>query len=184
MDDDTPPRPPVIRLAAGFYAGMAALAFLWAGFHRRLPFWVGEPPDAESLVRWAAVGALFALAVVILSQLVMRFEFARYLADTFRTVLGELTWREAFILALLSGVAEELLFRGALQPDLGLGLTSLLFMFMHWPMNARLIPWTLSAGLMGLAFGWGFERSGHVLGPVVAHFLVNLINLRAMTKDS
>ena len=44
-------------------------------------------------------------------------------------------------------MAEELLFRGALQPDLGLGLTSLLFMFMHWPMNARLIPWTLSAGL-------------------------------------
>jgi membrane protease YdiL (CAAX protease family) len=183
VDDEHAPRPPVVRLAATFYAAMAAAAFVWAAFQGRLPFWVGAPPDLASVGRWAAVGVLFGLAVVILSHQLARFEFARHLAETFRAVLGPLSWRESFLLALFSGVAEELLFRGALQPTLGLGLTSVLFMFVHWPMNARLIPWTLSAGLMGLAFGWAFERSGHVVGPVVAHFVINLINLRGMTRE-
>ena len=182
MDDETPTRPPTVRLAATFYAAMTVVAFVWAGVAGRLPFWVGEAPSPGSVARWAAVGALFGLGVVILSHLLMRFDFARELAATFRDVLGELSWTEALLLALFSGVAEELLFRGAIQPSLGLGLTSLLFAFVHWPMNARLIPWTISAGLMGLAFGWAFERSGHVAGPVVAHFVINLINLRGLTR--
>lgn len=181
-DEAGPPRPPsMVRTAALFYAAMTVGAFVWAGLAGRLPFWVGEPPNLESLVRWGAAGVLFGLCVVIISHLVMRFGFAQRMAHTFAAVLGPLSWGQAFLLALLSGIAEELLFRGAMQPTLGLGLTCLVFMLVHWPMTPALIPWTISAGLLGLGLGWGFEASGHVLGPVMAHFTINFVNLKLLS---
>lgn len=183
MSEARPPEPPsMVRTALWFYGAMTAAAFVWAALAGRLPFWVGEPPSLESVQRWAAVGVLFGLCVVILSHQLMRFEFSQRMAKTFQAVLGPLTWGQAFLLALFSGIAEELLFRGAMQPTLGLGLTSLLFAFVHWPMSPDLVPWTISAGLMGLAMGWGFETSGHVVGPVLAHFTINFINLRSLSR--
>lgn len=41
------------------------------------------------------------------------------------------TFREWFLLALAAGVGEELLFRGALQPVMGLGATSIIFALVH-----------------------------------------------------
>lgn len=172
----------MVRTAFVFYGAMTVAAFIWAGFSGRLPLWVGAPPSLESLGRWALVGVLFGLSMVVLSQLLMQFRFAQRMALTFRHVLGPLTWSQAFLLALLSGIAEELLFRGAIQPSLGLWPTCLLFALVHWPMTPDLRPWTLSAGLMGLALGWGFETSGHVLGPVLAHFTINFINLRMLSQ--
>ena len=46
---------------------------------------------------------------------------------TLGELLGPITFRAALGLALLSGVAEELLFRGALWPHLGLFGTTFLF---------------------------------------------------------
>ena len=183
-DDPEPPREPsIVRAAFGFYSGMAALAFVWAAFAGRLPLWIGEPPDLASVQRWALVGVLFGLAIVILSHLLSRIPALAEMSEIFRGLLGPLTWGQALWLALLSGVAEELLFRGALQPTLGLPLTCLLFGMVHWPMTPKLIPWTISAGLLGLAFGYGFELSGHITGPVVAHFTINFINLKSLGAD-
>lgn len=169
-------------MALGFYGVMALAACALSWFVQgRLPFYVGDPPSASSVVRWAAAGALAGLSVVIISHLVRdAFSWARTLSDWFSEVLGEISWGQAFLLALTSGIGEELLFRGALQPVLGLIPASILFGLAHWPMKRSLIPWTLSAALLGLAFGWAFERSGHVTGPVVAHFVINLLNLRAL----
>ena len=179
-----PERPPsMVRAAVGFYAGMTALAFVWAGIAGRLPLWVGEPPSADSVGRWALVGVLFGLAMVIVSRLLSAIPALDEMSDIFRQILGPLTWPQAFLLAVLSGIAEELLFRGAIQPTLGLGPTCVLFAIVHWPMTPKLIPWTISAGLLGLAFGYGFELSGHVTGPVLAHFTVNFLNLKALGDD-
>jgi membrane protease YdiL (CAAX protease family) len=55
------------------------------------------------------------------------------LLDTINSLLlqnVDTAW-EWFLLALAAGVGEELLFRGALQPVLGLGLTSVLFALIH-----------------------------------------------------
>lgn len=182
-DDSSPAPPSMVRMAAIFYAGMTAVAFAWAGIAGRLPFWIEGPPDSQSILRWSAVGVLGGLWVVIASRLMMRLRFAQDMAAIMRQMLGPLTWRQAFLLALMSSIGEELLFRGAMQPTLGLGLTCLIFAAMHWPMSAQLIPWTISAGLMGYAFGWSFDRSGHVLGPVIAHFVINFINLHALSHD-
>ena len=171
-----------MRMALRFYGIMAVAACVLSWLVQgRLPFYIGEPPSIASVIRWAVVGALTGLSVVIISHLVRdAFSWAKTLFDWFSELLGRISWGQAFMLALTSGIGEELLFRGALQPILGLIPASILFGLAHWPMKRDLIPWTLSATLIGLAFGWAFERSGHVTGPIIAHFVINLLNLRAL----
>ena len=60
------------------------------------------------------------LAVVGLTRVATRhWQWARDLHSSFHDLLGPLTGREIFILALASSVGEELLFRGVLQSWIG-----------------------------------------------------------------
>jgi membrane protease YdiL (CAAX protease family) len=94
--------------------------------------------------------------------------------------LGPLSTRDCLVLALLSGIAEEALFRAALQPDVGLVAASLLFGLAHLAPRRELAPWTLFAVAAGLLFGALFDATGNLVAPCVAHFLVNAINLRRL----
>lgn len=58
---------------------------------------------------------------------------------------------EWFLLALATGIGEEILFRGALQPVLGLGFTSVLFALVH--IQYGFTPVTLFIVLVALVLG-------------------------------
>ena len=68
---------------------------------------------------------------------------ARTLETKLSQIFEGLTSSEVLILALLSSFAEELLFRGLLQPFIGLWLTSILFGIAHWTGDRRLVAWPL-----------------------------------------
>lgn len=175
-------KPPMRSLASVFYAGFAGIALLWGALAGRPVFWRETPPTLESVLTWGAAGVLFGLAIALLTYLTLdRVAWMRRLGGVLGEALGPLRWWDAVLLAALSGVAEEMLFRGAMQPTLGLVPTSVLFALVHWPATRALIPWTLSAGALGLAFGWAAEASGHLAGPIAAHFVVNVINLKRLS---
>ena len=74
------------------------------------------------------------------------------LEDVSATLLTEIdTVWEWFVLALAVGIGEELLFRGALQPVLGLGFTSILFALIH--IQYGYTPVTLFIVLVAIALG-------------------------------
>jgi membrane protease YdiL (CAAX protease family) len=98
----------------------------------------------------------------------------------FRSLLPEVSPSDALVLALASGIAEEVLFRGAIQPALGLWWTSLLFGLLHFPPDRRLAGWPIFAGVLGLAFGGVYELTGNLLGPIVAHLTINYVGLRRL----
>lgn len=77
----------------------------------------------------------------------------------------------AIVLALSSGIGEEVLFRGALQPRLGMVLTALLFTFLHAQYGFTWI--LLGLFLIGLIFGWLAKNHG-TMAAVVAHVVYNL----------
>jgi len=77
-------------------------------------------------------------------------------------------------------VAEELFFRGALQPVIGLLATSLIFGAVHTGPKRVFLWWSLWAFLVGLSFGVIFEATGVLWGPVLAHVLVNQRNMTFM----
>ena len=83
----------------------------------------------------------------------------------------------------LSAVAEEAFFRGALQPQLGLPATSLLFALAHFAPRRDLLPWTAFALAAGFALGALFEATGNLVAPTLAHAVVNAINLWLLSRD-
>ncbi|WP_428261990.1 lysostaphin resistance A-like protein [Haliangium sp.] len=135
------------------------------------------------LVLSPLIGVVIGLTVVWLTRLsVQRFVWARMLHYDFRELLGPLSSREIFILALASAVGEELLFRGALQPWLGIWPQAIVFALLHVGPGRRFLPWTAMAFGLGLGFGYLFQWSGDLGGPIVAHFTINYLNLQFIAR--
>jgi len=111
-----------------------------------------------------------------------RFQWARELHSSFKDLLGPLTGREIVILALASSIGEELLFRGALQPWLGVWVQAMVFALPHVGPGKRFLPWTASAFVLGVAFGWLAEWTGNLGAPIAAHFAINFLNLRYIVR--
>lgn len=80
----------------------------------------------------------------------------------------------AFALAALAAVSEEILFRGALQPVFGIGLTSVLFALFH--NQYALTPATLI--ILAVAVGLGILRQRQsTTAAIIAHFVYNFVQL-------
>lgn len=179
---ETPPQRLRLGWAVAFYAGLAGVAVLWRGAVDGVgPFAApGVPaPDAAGLAGGALVGLAAGAALVGVSRVWTRFSpAARALGRVLARAVGPLTDREVALLAVSSGIAEELFFRGALQPRVGLVLASVLFALAHLLPRREGLAWAVFALLAGGGFGALFEWSGHVVAPAVAHVVVNAANLR------
>ena len=169
------------RLLAGLiYGSMCALAIVlaWARGVSVVRMEAAVPVLDSSLASVFLGAALAAMTIVSTRVLVVRTAWARRLREDFRALLADAGTRDAAWLALTSGVGEELLFRGALLPWWGLGLSSLAFGALHVGPARRFLPWTLWATFMGALFGAIYFATGHLEGCVLAHVLVNFVNLR------
>ncbi len=77
---------------------------------------------------------------------------------------------EWFLLAASAGIGEETLFRGALQPVLGLGFTSVLFAIVH--VQYGFTPVTIAVLIIGLALGILRNRT-NTTTAILVHFGYN-----------
>ena len=75
------------------------------------------------------------------------------------------------VIALMAAVGEEPLFRGVLQPWIGLMPTAVLFGLLHATCMAHVIL----AGLLGLLLGWLYQWSGSLWPSIAAHVVIDLI---------
>lgn len=172
-----------MRLAVVAYVGLALAAVGWgvlAGrpdlYHHPGPWLELSFPRATLLS--AGLGLAVGAAVVAGTRaLVRRAGWAQRLHREFRELLGPLGGGAIALLALSSGVAEELFFRGAMQPSIGLVASSLVFGAVHVGPGRRFVPWTLWAALMGFVFGAMHALTGELIGPVLAHVVINYENL-------
>jgi len=121
--------------------------------------------------------------VILLSDQLTRHTGAgERLARALAAALGALPLSRCIGLALMSGIAEEALFRGVLQPRVGLVVASLLFGLAHFVPRRELLPWSAFAVLAGLLFGRLFDATGNLLAPTLAHVLINAVNLRLLSQ--
>jgi membrane protease YdiL (CAAX protease family) len=131
----------------------------------------------------SALGVLLAVTTIASTELlVRRARWAQALRAEFRAALEGASSGDLVALAIASGSAEELLFRGAIQPALGLWLTSLLFGAVHFVPSRALLPWTLWAAVMGVLLGLVHEHTGSIAGSVIAHVLINAVNLHRIAR--
>ncbi|ACY17415.1 CPBP family intramembrane glutamic endopeptidase [Haliangium ochraceum] len=113
---------------------------------------------------------------------VRRFAWAQHLHHDFRSVLGPIGNREIFILALASAVGEELLFRGALMPWIGIWPQAVIFALLHIGPGRRFLPWTFSSFVLGVGFGYMVVWTGDLGGPIIAHFVINYLNFQFIAR--
>ena len=168
---------PVLVLV--LYLGLAAAALVWASVRGQPNVWrpgtISEPHFWPGLIAGVGLGLL----IVFLSRLaVHRFEWARALHREFRALLSPLTDLEIVVLAAASSLGEEMFFRGALMPVVGIWISSAVFALLHIGPRLRYLPWTFGSFVAGMLFSQLFLWSGDLTGPVVAHFTVNFLNLR------
>jgi membrane protease YdiL (CAAX protease family) len=167
------------------YGGLGAIALIWGAVRGNVNIYLapGVLPSVPRLAASPAIGLAVGLLVVFLSRYAThRLEWARVLHREFHAVVHELSSREIFLLALFSSVGEELFFRGALLPQVGLLLSSLLFGILHVRPGLRFLPWTLMSLIVGLVLGGMYLKLGDLGGPIVAHFTINLLNLNYISK--
>jgi hypothetical protein len=174
-----------VRTALLFYAGVLAAALLVAGFTGHPLLYASSEAsaagidwDTDLLIGMAAAAAAVAASSGLTGLTGWGDRLARALAD----ILGPLSLRSCVLLALASGVAEEALFRGALQPAIGLTLASLLFGCAHFVPRRELLPWTAFTLAAGFGLGALYEATGNLVAPVVAHAGVNAVNLRVLSR--
>jgi membrane protease YdiL (CAAX protease family) len=165
------------------YLGLGAAALAWGGLRGQPNIWQlpgrGEPLVFAGIATCLVLG----LGIVFASRLALyRFDWARALHREFRGLLNPMSDMEILILAVASSVGEEMFFRGALLPAIGVVGSSAIFALLHIGPKARHLPWTFSSFVIGLLFGAIFVWTGDLTGPVLAHFLVNFLNLRHVAQ--
>jgi membrane protease YdiL (CAAX protease family) len=181
------PPPPLSRatLVLGLYGAMGIVAFVVAAGRGDPDLYrLGGSPAAWQLGVGPAIGAALGLVVVALTRVASKhFQWARDLRASFRDLLGPLSGKEIVILALASSIGEELLFRGALMPWFGVWIQAAIFAALHIGPGKRFLPWTLSAFVLGVAFGLLALWTGNLGGPIAAHFAINYLNLRYIVGE-
>ena len=166
------------------YAVLAVVAVVWDVF-RSGPSGLLPPPDAADEAVSVALALAFTAAVVGASRLLDRYaQWARRLTQDIAAMIGPLTSAEIAVYAGASGLAEEMFFRGAMQPTLGLWVTSLIFGLCHGYFDRRFAPWVAMATVTGLGLGVLAEQTGSLLAPVLAHFSINFFEFHALNRVS
>jgi membrane protease YdiL (CAAX protease family) len=126
-----------------------------------------------------AGGVLLAGVTVRATRLfVKHWGWAKMLHADLRPAVRDAGDATILVLGIASGVAEELFFRGLLTPALGLVIASLAFGALHQLRGRVGWIWASWATVMGLLFGALFLATGSLLGPIVAHASINVMNLR------
>ncbi|MCB9559802.1 MAG: CPBP family intramembrane metalloprotease [Kofleriaceae bacterium] len=178
--------PPLGRaqLVIGLYGALALLAVLVsAGRGDPDPYRLDDGVTLTWLALSPVLGLLIGLAVVGLTRLVTRrYAWARTLHRDFRELLGPVGVREIIILAVASSIGEELLFRGTLLPWIGVWPQAAVFALLHVGPGRRFLPWTVSAFVLGVALGYVAVATDNLGAPIVAHFTINLLNLRYIVR--
>ncbi|HEY6080802.1 MAG TPA: type II CAAX endopeptidase family protein [Polyangiaceae bacterium] len=123
-------------------------------------------------------GAFAALVVLGTRLLVANVGWARDLHRELRPLTLRLDGTGILVIAGLSALAEELVFRGLLLPWIGVLPQALLFGVAHAQLSgpSRWV-WVAWATVVGFALGAMFELSGSLLGSMLAHALINGLNL-------
>jgi uncharacterized protein len=178
------PRPrenEVVRLISLFYMAMAAVGAALAWW-RQSSF--GLDPFGGATRDWP-------LHLAVTLGLVMGVHFSsRFAHQRFRSfrqggrdvhrLLGNLTTPQIAIVALASGIGEELLFRGWLLHETNLWISSIIFGLIHVPPNRKWLYWPAFAAAMGVMIGWLYLWTGSLLYPILLHAGINFLNLRMM----
>ncbi len=176
---------PIFKVATIFYGAMAliglSIAFWW---HHSLQKAFSLDYNFVEWMRLLGVGVLVAGLLLISSHFFEDwFESFRSLRWKVMGLLGPSSILMIIHLALISAFGEEIFFRLALQPFVGLTVTSVLFGLLHLGPDGKISMWSFWAFIAGLLLGWVYRGTESLWPPVFSHFSVNAISIYSIRKS-
>lgn len=168
-----------------FYLVLAIAGVIWLGVQRGNLDWALFL-SPQTWIRDLALGLASGAALIFLWRLGRRFSAGmRELENLIGQAIGPVEPDQAIVLAIISGFAEELFFRGAMQQSWGPWVTTTIFALVHTSRGKAYRWWTLFALLAGGLFAALTHFTGNLTAAIVGHGLVNAVNLRFLleTRD-
>ena len=145
--------------------------------------WLETRGAAGALVS-AGLGVCLGATTIAASRvMVRRAAWARALHAALRPAVHGAGDAGLLAVAVASAAGEELLFRGLVQPLFGVVVASVVFGALHQIRGPARWGWMVWATVMGLLFGCVFAATGSLVGPVVAHAMINGANLRFLRDN-
>ncbi len=167
--------------ASALLIGVAVGLSAWRG----IALGAALRPSLEAIATGIAWGLVLATSLPLITAPWARRIFLlrglRRAWDALESGIGtNLSVVEILVLALGSAISEELFFRGAVQPAVGLVPASILFGLLH-PLGVSYVVWATVAGgaLGGLALA-----TGGLIAPMTAHGTYNLLALTYLRRRS
>jgi membrane protease YdiL (CAAX protease family) len=172
----------VVLVALGTQTGLILVSWWCARAFAIPPHW-GVPG------RDVAIGLVTAVALAGANHFLLTRAPANWMVDGVRAVFhdtiiplfGSLHPLSAVLIGGAAGVGEEWLFRGILQPIVGLAIASVVFGLAHVG-TARMLPFGVWATGMGFVMGALAIATGGVLAPIVAHGVYDMLALHYIRR--
>lgn len=167
----------LIKNSTVFYLVLAAIGLMIGYFsHNNL---LSVTTVQESLYPHSSLAII---ALLLTGVLWIQSQLFRDLFPTYRVIeqaltstLRGLSPAALIYLSIISAIGEEVLFRVAIQPSIGMLPTALCFALLHSGPLGRLNAWVLSAFIRGLLMAWVFDRTGVLWPSLLGHMMINLI---------
>ena len=148
------------------------------------------PPRWGVPLRDAAIGFVTAVTLGLLNHFLLTRAPANWLVSGVRSVydeiivplFGRMSFGAAIILGIAAGIGEEWLFRGVVQPLVGLVAASFLFGFAHVG-SRRMLPFGVWATAMGAVMGGLAIVTEGLTAPMVAHGVYDILALEYIRRD-
>lgn len=149
-----------------------------------MEFFIGSEPIWVQIIAGILFGIITAKAGWQMIELPIMKKTKTFFAGLFKPL--KLTSGQIVFISICAGVGEELLFRGAIQPLLGIWITAILFVLIHGYLNPFNLPLTYYGIYMVLVIGVMGLMTEHlgILTAMIAHTLIDIILLRKLSEAS
>jgi len=167
---------------------MCGLAIVIILLTQQKPYWPtlfsGLSLPYQALIGFT-IGGLYWAAVTLIYRFSAGRNSSRHMPEKYRRL--DLHGWNPLWMALAAGFGEELLFRGALQPIVGIWATSLLFVLAHtraYSLNGFSKRVLLQgAGLFAISVAFGFiAKYFGLITAVIVHVSVDMVGLFAIRR--
>lgn len=173
----------ILLLSVGLEGGLALIYLLWA--HWRGVGGYRFFTASELMFSVLACLPLFALNFFLFGPLSHKYSALRscfeFKEKVVKPLADQLNHIDSLVVAVMAGVGEEFFFRGVLQNEVGIIVSSILFSVLHFgPSVTKFLFIALIYALIGVYFGFLYWQSQTLWVPVLTHAIYDYFALLYM----
>lgn len=177
----------IIPLAIGTLIGFPILGFIIHYFISESSFLLLFVSKSNLLIE-LVIGSITGLGLGYLAWFIISMSFMTPVLEKYKTLINtfELDLPLIFFVSFCAGFGEETLFRGVLQPLLGIWVTALIFVAIHGYLNPNNWKISIYGAYLTIAIGIIGYLSDYfgLTTAIISHMVIDVILFYKLTKNS